>query len=91
MNDLPTTNGTARSSTIYRTLRNYLIKFLIFIQPRHIRYCKLNCGFYYNDKMSNPLKATDDETLFLELACRGSHLSRLKDDDETTAEIVKIG
>ena len=40
--------------------------------------------------MSNSLKATD-ETLFLKPARSGYHLSRLKDDDETTAEIAKIG
>ncbi|RKU18038.1 hypothetical protein C6500_13515 [Candidatus Poribacteria bacterium] len=34
MNGLPTTNGTVRSSAIYRTLRNYPIKLLIFIQAR---------------------------------------------------------
>ena len=33
-----------------------------------------------------------DETLFLELALRGYDLSRpLRENDETTAEIVKIG
>ena len=36
------------------------------------------------------LKETADETLFLELALRGYDLSRLRNDDETTAEIVKI-
>ena len=36
------------------------------------------------------LKETADETLFLELALRGYDLSSLR-DDETTAEIVKIG
>ena len=40
--------------------------------------------------MSNSLKATDGETLFLELAHRGYHLSRLKNDDQTAAEIVTI-
>ena len=32
MNGFPTTNGSARSSAIYRTLRNYPIKFLNFIR-----------------------------------------------------------
>ena len=36
------------------------------------------------------LKTTADETLFLELDLRGYDLSRLR-EDETTAEIVKIG
>lgn len=37
------------------------------------------------------LKETPDETLFLELARRGYDLSSLRPDDETTAEIIKIG
>ena len=37
------------------------------------------------------LKQTADETLFLELALRGYDLSKLRENDETTAEIVKIG
>ena len=36
------------------------------------------------------LKATADETLFLELALRGYDLSKLR-DNETTGEIVKVG
>ena len=36
------------------------------------------------------LKATTDETLFLELALRGYDLSKLRENN-TTAEIVKIG
>ena len=36
------------------------------------------------------LKGTADETLFLELALRGYDLSKLR-DDETTADIIKIG
>ena len=36
------------------------------------------------------LKATTDETLFLELALRGYDLSKLR-DNETTGEIVKVG
>ena len=36
------------------------------------------------------LKQTADETLFLELALRGYDLSKLRDNDEITAEIVKI-
>ena len=35
--------------------------------------------------------AEADETLFLELALRGYDLSRLRDTDETTGEIVKVG
>ena len=46
--------------------------------------------------LSGSLKKEADETLFLELACRGDDLSRLRDDTEpdtppTEAEIVKIG
>ena len=40
--------------------------------------------------LGGELKETADETLFLELALRGYDLSRLRNDDETTAEIVKI-
>ncbi|MDE0470158.1 MAG: hypothetical protein OYL97_24170 [Candidatus Poribacteria bacterium] len=40
--------------------------------------------------MSNSLKATDNETLFLELARSGYHLLRPKGNDQTAAEIVKI-
>ena len=36
------------------------------------------------------LKSTADETFFLEFALRGYDLSKLR-DDETTAEILKIG
>ena len=41
-------------------------------------------------KMYNSLKETDDETLITELARRGYDLSRRR-DNQTTAEIVKIG
>ena len=41
--------------------------------------------------LGGELKETADETLFLELALRGHDLSKLRDDDETTAEIVQIG
>ena len=40
--------------------------------------------------LSSSLKKERDETLFLELALRGYDLSKLR-DEETTAEIVKIG
>ena len=40
--------------------------------------------------LGGELKATADETLFLELALRGYDLSKLR-DDETAADIVKIG
>ena len=36
MNGFPTTNGTVRSSAIYRTFRNYRINKLIFIQPHRV-------------------------------------------------------
>ena len=37
------------------------------------------------------LKETADETLFLELARRGYDLSKLQENTEATAEIMKIG
>ena len=40
--------------------------------------------------LSSSLKKEADATLFLELALRGYNLSRLR-DEETTAEIIKIG
>ena len=40
--------------------------------------------------LGGELKRTTDETLFLELALRGYDLSRLL-DNETTAEIIKLG
>ena len=40
--------------------------------------------------LGGELKGTADETLFLELALRGYDLSKLR-DEETTAEILKIG
>ena len=40
--------------------------------------------------LGSELKSTADETLFLELALRGYDLSRLR-DEETTAEIIRIG
>ncbi|MDD9974353.1 MAG: tyrosine-type recombinase/integrase [Candidatus Poribacteria bacterium] len=45
---------------------------------------------YIRGKTYNSLKDTDDETLFLELELRGYDLSGLR-DNQTTAEIVKIG
>ena len=41
--------------------------------------------------LGSSIKKEADETLFLELALRGYDLSNLRDDNETTAEIVKIG
>lgn len=40
--------------------------------------------------LGSSLKNNSDETLFLELALRGYDLSKLRDNDEITAEIVKI-
>ena len=40
--------------------------------------------------LGGELKATADETLFLELALRGYDLSKLR-DDEATGEVVKVG
>ena len=44
----------------------------------------------YRTLLSGSLKLEADETLFLELALRGYNLSKLR-DEETTAEIIKIG
>ena len=41
--------------------------------------------------LSGSLKNITDETLLLELARRGYDLSRRRDNNETTAEIIKIG
>ena len=41
--------------------------------------------------LSGSLKKEADETLFLELALRGYDLSKLRENDEMTTEIVKIG
>ena len=40
--------------------------------------------------LGSSLKTTADETLFLELALRGYDLSKLQEETDTTAEIVKI-
>ena len=45
---------------------------------------------YRTSLLSGSLKKEVDETLFLELALRGYDLSKLR-DEETTAEIIKIG
>ncbi len=41
--------------------------------------------------LGSSLKKETDETLFLELALRGYDLSSLRENDETAAEVVKIG
>ena len=41
--------------------------------------------------LGGELKETQDETLFLELALRGYDLSKLRDENENTGEVVKIG
>ena len=41
--------------------------------------------------LGSSLKKEADETLFLVLARRGYDLSRLRENDETAAEIIKIG
>ena len=48
------------------------------------------CQVHKTSILSISLKKEADETLFLELALRGYDLSRLR-DEETTAEILKIG
>ena len=40
--------------------------------------------------LGGSLKKEKDATLFLELALRGYDLSSLRQDDEATAEIIKI-
>ena len=44
-----------------------------------------------NGLLGSSLKKEKDETLFLELALRGYDLTSLREDTETTTEIVKIG
>jgi broad-specificity NMP kinase len=41
--------------------------------------------------LSGSLKKEADATLFVELAVRGYDLSKLRENAETTAEILKIG
>ena len=41
--------------------------------------------------LGSSLKKEDDATLFLELALRGYDLSRLRNEDEPTGEVVRIG
>ena len=41
--------------------------------------------------LGSSIKKENDATLFLELALRGYDLSKLRDENETTAEIIKIG
>ena len=50
----------------------------------------LESEIHINGLLGSSLKKEKDETLFLKLALRGYDLSKLQ-DDETTAEIVKIG
>ena len=50
----------------------------------------LESELHINGLLGSSLKKEKDETLFLELARRGYDLSKLR-DEETTAEIVKIG
>ena len=40
--------------------------------------------------LGSSIKNTTDETLFLELTLRGYDLSKLRDENETTGEVVKI-
>ena len=46
---------------------------------------------HHSTILGSSLKTTAAETLFLELALRGYDLSKLRENDETTAEIIKIG
>ena len=52
------------------------------------RSCLLSESFKF---LGSELKETQDETLFLELALRGYDLSRLRENDTASGEIVKIG
>ena len=51
----------------------------------------LEAESYRRGLLGSSLKKEADETLFLELALRGYDLSRSRDTDEKTAEIVRIG
>ncbi|MCG8625521.1 MAG: hypothetical protein MJE68_26425 [Proteobacteria bacterium] len=46
---------------------------------------------YRTALLSGSLKKEADETLFLELALRGYDLSKLRENTDSRAEIVKIG
>ena len=50
----------------------------------------VSCNLHRSTLLGMSLKKEADETLFLELALRGYDLSKLR-DEQTTAEIVKIG
>ena len=69
----------------YATARQACESIAVDSQPyrRHL----LSRSFRF---LGGELKATADETLFLELALRGYDLSKLR-DNPTTAEIIKIG
>ena len=51
---------------------------------------ELPCQINIVTLLSGSLEKEADETLFLELVLRGYNLSKLR-DEETTAEIMKIG
>ena len=50
----------------------------------------VSCDMHITMLLGSSLKLEADETLFLELALRGYDLSKLRDENKTTAEIVKI-
>lgn len=51
----------------------------------------LDAELHENGLLGSSIKNTPTETLLLELALRGYDLSSLREENETTAEIVKIG
>jgi integrase/recombinase XerD len=74
----------------YATAREAVETMAVATEARHAerdRTDLLSRSFRF---LGGELKATADETLFLELALRGYDLSKLR-DNETTANIVKIG
>ena len=50
----------------------------------------LDAELHETSFLGSSIKMTADETLFLELALRGYDLSKLRDPDENTTDIVKI-
>ena len=51
----------------------------------------LEAESYITGFLGSSLKKEEDATLFLELALRGYDLSRLRNEDEPTREVVRIG
>ena len=51
----------------------------------------VSCQLHICHLLGSSLKKEADATLFLELERRGYDLSSLRDNEETTVEIIKIG